>query len=158
MKIKKLNKNTSISYANPGDAGADIIATSIKYDVKNDVLVYGTGLAVEIPQDHVGLLFPRSSIRKMDLTLANSVGVIDSGYRGEISASFNIIPDYDMIHMQGDTPMLDVEGNLQEFEAYSVGERIIQLVVVPFIRVGFEEVKDLSTTVRGEGGHGSTGR
>ena len=87
--IKKLHSNAVIpSYAKPGDAGLDITATSIISNTTFEV-TYGTGLAVEIPIDHVGLLFPRSSIRKYDLQLANSVGVIDSGYRGEIQFTFN---------------------------------------------------------------------
>ena len=88
VKIKKLSPQAVIpTYAKEGDAGIDLVATSIKFD--GTQITYGTGLAMEIPEGFVGLVFPRSSIRKTDLSLSNSVGVIDSGYRGEIQATFN---------------------------------------------------------------------
>lgn len=78
VKIKKLNKNAVIPfYAKPGDAGMDLTATSKTFDDYGNV-EYGTGLAIEIPKGHVGLIFPRSSICKQDLALTNAVGVIDS--------------------------------------------------------------------------------
>jgi dUTP pyrophosphatase len=91
LKFKKLNDTAVIpSYAKPGDAGMDLVATSIISNTTFDV-TYGTGIAMEIPKGFVGLVFPRSSIRKTDLALTNSVGVIDSGYRGEIQATFKKI-------------------------------------------------------------------
>ena len=88
VKIKKLSPEAVIpTYAKDGDAGIDLVATSMKFD--GTQITYGTGLAMEIPEGFVGLVFPRSSIRKTDLSLSNSVGVIDSGYRGEIQATFN---------------------------------------------------------------------
>lgn len=78
LKIKKLHPNAVIpQYAKLGDAGLDLVATSLTLDEDNN-LVYGTGLAFEIPTGYVGLLFPRSSNSKKDLILANHVGVIDS--------------------------------------------------------------------------------
>ena len=78
VKIKKLCENAVIpSYANPGDAGMDLVATSRMFDKYGNV-EYGTGLAMEIPEGYVGLIFPRSSICKQDLSLSNAVGVIDS--------------------------------------------------------------------------------
>ena len=103
----------------------------------DDHLVYGVGLAVEIPEGMVGLVFPRSSIRQTDLFMANSVGVIDSGYRGEIIVTFNI--------KKGATRW------------YQVGDRIAQLVIMPVPLVKYVEVDELSETERGIGGHGSTG-
>ncbi len=88
VKIKKLHKNAIIpQYAKSGDAGMDLVATSKSYD-KHGNVVYGTGLAFEIPKGFVGLLFPRSSNAKKDLLLSNSVGVLDSGYRGEVMFKF----------------------------------------------------------------------
>ena len=108
VKIKKLNPNAVIpSYAKDGDAGMDLVATSMKFD--GTQITYGTGLAMEIPKGFVGLIFPRSSIRKTDLSLSNSVGVIDSGYRGEIKATFKRSGVY----------------------AYAVGDRICQLMIIP---------------------------
>jgi deoxycytidine triphosphate deaminase len=88
IKIKKLNPNAVIpSYSKSGDAGMDLTAVSIDYDGDTNV-VYGTGLSMEIPNGYVGLVFPRSSNSKKDLYLTNHVGVIDSGYRGEIMLKF----------------------------------------------------------------------
>lgn len=78
VKIKKLNENAVIpSYSKQGDAGMDLVATSKIFDKYGNV-EYGTGLAMEIPEGYVGLIFPRSSISKKDLALTNAVGVIDS--------------------------------------------------------------------------------
>ena len=125
-------------FGKPGDAGADLVATSVDFSRKNQV-VYGTGLAVEIPEGMVGLVFPRSSVRNYDLSMANSVGVIDSGYRGEIMVTFNIL-------------------NLYTVEnSYQVGDRIAQLVIIPVPLAKYVEVEELSETQRGTDGHGSTG-
>ena len=89
LKIKRLHRDAVIpSYAKPGDAGLDLVATT--YSISEDGLYieYGTGIAVEIPEGHVGLIFPRSSISKTSMILSNHVGVIDSGYRGEIRFRF----------------------------------------------------------------------
>ena len=139
VKIKRLHKDSIIpKYSKPGDAGLDLTATSKFYDDFDNVC-YGTGLAIEIPEGHVGLLFPRSSISKTDLTLRNSVGIIDSGYRGEITFKFNNIL-------------------MSSCEPYNVKERIGQLIIMPYPTIEFEEVKELSTTERGEGGYGRTGK
>jgi len=139
VKIKRLHKNSIIpSYSKIGDAGLDLVATSKFYDDFDNVC-YGTGLALEIPEGYVGLLFPRSSISKTDLTLRNSVGIIDSGYRGEITFKFNNIL-------------------MSSCEPYNVKERIGQLIIMPYPTIEFEEVEELSTTERGAQGFGSTGK
>jgi dUTP pyrophosphatase len=126
-------------FGKPGDAGADLVATSVDFSRKNQV-VYGTGIAVEIPEGMVGLVFPRSSVRNYDLSMANSVGVIDSGYRGEIMVTFNIL-------------------NLHTVEnSYQVGDRIAQLIIIPVPLAKYVEVEELSETQRGQQGHGSTGK
>ena len=135
IKMKKLHPNAVIPrYAKPGDAGMDL--TAVWENQTMDVVTYGTGLAVEIPSGHVGLLFPRSSIYKTKMALTNCVGVIDSGYRGEIMMKFKMTDNRTM---------------------YSVGDRIGQLVIMPYPEVEFEEVEELSETSRGSGGYGSTG-
>ncbi len=116
-------------------AGMDLIAISKTVTQKG--IVYGTGLAFEIPQDHVGLLFPRSSVFKTSLTMGNSVGVIDSDYRGEISAVFKVTD--------------------KDSDIYNIGDRVCQLVIVPVPQFELKEVDDISETVRGHGGFGSTG-
>lgn len=142
VKIKKLNEDAVIpTYATPGAAGMDLTATSLEYDEVNDIYIYGTSIAVEIPKGYVGLLFPRSSNRKTNLYLANSVGMIDSDYRGEIFVSFKCRDERGVID-----------------HIYDVGDRIAQLMIVPYPIVEFIEVNELSKTERGEGGHGHTGK
>jgi len=143
VKIKKLSPNAVIpKYAKDGDAGMDLVATKIIENTSFDV-TYGTGIAMEIPKGYVGLVFPRSSIRKTDLSLTNSVGVIDSGYRGEIQATFKkVFGPNDIRIDQTD---------------YKVGDRIAQIIIVPYPSIKFVEVDDLTSTERGEGGFGSTG-
>lgn len=141
VKIKKLNPNAVIpSYSKAGDAGMDLTATEIISETKIDV-TYGTGISMEIPKGYVGLVFPRSSIRKYDLALTNCVGVIDSGYRGEIQATFKKINF--------------LKGN--ESEKYQIGDRIVQIMIIPYPQVSFIEVEELSSSERGSGGFGSTG-
>ena len=142
VKIKKLSENAVIpTYAKEGDAGMDVVATSIINETL-DSITYGTDIALEIPEGFVGLVFPRSSIRKTHLHLSNSVGVIDSGYRGEIQATFKKI--------QG------ISNNV--LDNYKVGDRIFQLMIIPHPTIQFQEVDELTTTERGEGGFGSTGK
>ena len=139
VRIKKLNENAVIpTYAKSGDAGMDLVATRIISNTTFDVS-YGTDLAMEIPNGFVGLVFPRSSIRKYELVLSNSVGVIDSGYRGELQATFK------------------KENGLDSL-AYKVGDRIAQIMIIPHPPIEFNEVAELSDTERGDGGFGSTGK
>lgn len=141
VKIKKLDPNAVIpKYAKPGDAGMDLTAVSCDYDVEHDYYVYGTGLAIEIPEGYVGLLFPRSSNRKTDAYMTNHVGVIDSGYRGEIMITYKSRDLY-----EGDAP-------------YEVDDRVAQLIIMPYPTINLVEVDELSETERGKGGHGSTGK
>jgi dUTP pyrophosphatase len=139
VRIKKLNPLATIpTYAKEGDAGMDLVATRIISNTTFDVS-YGTDLAIEIPNGFVGLVFPRSSIRKYELALSNSVGVIDSGYRGELQATFK------------------KENGLDSL-AYKVGDRIAQIMIIPYPPIEFDEVAELSDTERGDGGFGSTGK
>lgn len=136
IKIKKLHKDAVIpTRAHATDAGYDLYAASSSVD-KDYNIVYGTGVAVEIPTGYVGLVFPRSSIASKDIMLSNSVGVIDSGYRGEVMAKFR----------KGGT------------RGYDVGERIAQLIILPYPEVVFEEAEELSESDRGTGGYGSSGK
>ena len=145
LKIKKLHEEAKVpSYSKEGDAGLDFTAVEISRDNVGNI-TYHTGLAVEIPQGYVGLLFPRSSISKKQQFLTNCVGVIDSGYRGEIMAKFKpVMGTYDTI--------------LELFESneYQVGDRIVQMIIIPYPQIEFEEVEELFETERGNGGFGST--
>ena len=138
VKIKKLSKNSVLpTYSKDGDAGLDLTAISEEWNEDNSIVTYDTGLAIEIPKGHVGLLFPRSSIYKTSLDLTNAVGVIDSSYRGSIMLKFRYV---------------------EEGMVYDVGDRVGQLIILPYPHIEFEEVDELSETDRGEGGYGSTGK
>ena len=138
VKIKRLDKSAVIpKYAKDGDAGLDLTATAYKVNEKGQY-VYTSDLALEIPDGYVGLLFPRSSICKKDLEMTNSVGVIDSNYRGPIKSVFN--------------------PTCEDPEIYELGERFAQLIIIPYPKIEFEEVEELSETNRGPGGYGSTGK
>lgn len=139
VKIKKLDPQAVIpKYAIEGDAGLDLTAISKNWDNKSQTVEYGTGLAIEIPEGFVGLIFPRSSIKNQDLSLSNSVGVLDSNYRGEIKAYFR-------------------ETAIISRHSYEVGDRIAQLLILPYPEINFIETDELSNTDRGEKGFGSTG-
>lgn len=139
VKVKKLSDNAVIpSYSKVGDAGMDLTITK---EIENTsfVVTYGFGIAIEIPKNFVGLVFPRSSIRNYDLIMSNSVGVIDSGYRGELQATFK------------------KTNGLDSFK-YKVGERGAQIIILPYPQVKMVESNELSDTERGTGGFGSTGQ
>ena len=141
VKIKKLHQNAIIpKYAKLGDAAMDLVATSMEVDGYGN-LVYKTGLALEIPEGYVGLLFPRSSVSKTSMSLANSVGVIDSGYRGEIMLKYKNTSNPTI------TPVI-----------YATGDRVGQLMIIPHPRIEFIEVSELPNSDRGTGGFGSTGQ
>lgn len=150
VKVKKLNDKAIIpAYSKPGDAGLDLTATSKSYE--GDNVVYGTGLAIEIPEGYVGLLFPRSSLSNYDLSLTNSVGVIDSGYRGELIFKFKETLKQPYQTDNGEYTQADGR-------AYKVGERIGQLLIIPYPKVELVEVKELSSSERGSGSYGSSGK
>ena len=136
VKIKKLSPEAVIpTYAKDGDAGMDLVITDIKGENKL-FITYGFGISMEIPEGFMGLIFPRSSIRKTDLVLSNAVGVIDSGYRGEIQATFK----------------------RTGLNKYEIGDRGAQIIIMPHPIVDFVEVDELTNTERGQGGFGSTGK
>ena len=172
VKIKKLCESAVIpTYAKPGDAGMDLVATSRIFDKYGNV-EYGTGLAMEIPEGYVGLIFARSSIFKQDLSLSNAVGVIDSGYRGEVKfkfkptlsyMDFGTTEDIHGIGKESDTfDYVGIAGDIQkdsiEASIYEVGNRVGQIIILPYPHIDFEEVDNLSNTERGTGGYGSTGK
>ncbi len=168
VKIKRLVPEASIpAYMKADDSGMDLVATSRVFDEDGNV-VYGTGLAIEIPKDHVGLLFPRSSNAKKDLVLANSIGVVDPGYRGEIFLKFKpsgyfatdietsasgVITDYFDFICFGKEHIDDED----TVALYTVGDRVGQLIIIPRPTIEWEEVGSLSETLRGAGGFGSSG-
>ncbi|HJB92640.1 MAG TPA: dUTP diphosphatase [Candidatus Borkfalkia stercoripullorum] len=141
LKIKKLLPEAKLPvYGSANAAGADLYALT-DHDIRigaNETAVVHTGLAAEIPEGYVGLIFARSGLAtRKGLAPANKVGVIDSDYRGEIRVALHNDSKY-----------------MQTVEPY---ERIAQLVVMPYVFARFEESEELSDTERGEGGFGSTG-
>ena len=186
VKIKRLRDNASMPmYAHDGDVGMDLTAISVEYDQEHDMYIYHTGLAVETDKGYGILLFPRSSNRKTDAYLCNHVGIVDSSiYRGEIMLCFKNrdslrtlalearflecveslkFKDIDRLTLDeaknnSGLTWMDAMRNPMAFAPYKVGERIAQMVVVPYPKVKIEEVNQLSITDRGENGFGSTGK
>jgi len=137
VKIKRIHNNAVLpKYAKNGDAGMDLTCVSRVFTDK--YIEYKTGLAFEIPEGYVGLLFPRSSISNKDLYLSNAVGVLDSGYRGEVTFRFKTTDAYGSF--------------------YKEGERVGQIIVIPHPKIEFIESNELTDTDRGVGGYGSTGK
>ena len=143
VRIKKLSEKATIpTYGTPYAAGADLYACLDEAVAINpgETKMVGTGVAMEIPDGYVGLVFARSGLAcKKGLAPANKVGVIDSDYRGEIKVALH--------NHNGSGDALVVENN----------ERIAQISIVPYLKAEFEEVENLEETDRGEKGFGSTG-
>lgn len=140
VKIKKLHPDAVIPhYAHDTDAGLDLTAVEREFDFIRGIATYKTGLAIEIPEGYVGYLFPRSSIYKTCMMLANCVGVVDSGYRGEIMFKYYF-------------------GSSEKFKPYDTMERVGQLVIMPYPKIELKEVEELDESDRGENGYGSTGK
>ena len=140
VRVKKLVENAVVpKYAHETDAGLDLTAVSREIDNYGNY-VYHTGLAIEIPNGYVGLLFPRSSVSKYNLSLCNCVGVVDSAYRGEIIVKFNLL------------------SNKYNTNVYNVGDRVAQLIIMPYPKINLVDSEELSDTERVTGGFGSTGK
>lgn len=138
IRIKKLDDKAVIPYYNKSDdAGMDLIAISRSWDSIHEFFEYDTAIAVEIPYGFVGLIYPRSSISKYDLTLCNHVGVIDSSYRGSIKLRFKTTFDKGRI--------------------YEIGDKVAQLMIIPYPRINWIESNELTNTERGSSGFGSSG-
>lgn len=140
LKIKKLSENAVIpSYGSASAAGADLYSAEEEIVIKpGETKLVHTGLAMEIPEGYVGLIYARSGIAtKRGLAPANKVGVIDSDYRGEI--------------------MVSIYNHSSETQTIAAGERVAQIVITPYLTVNFVESEELDDTLRGSGGFGSTG-
>lgn len=143
VKVKRLVPEAVLpKKAHKDDAGYDLVAVSRMVD-DDGAVVYGTGLAFEIPEGCVGLVFPRSSVAMKDMILSNCVGVIDAGYRGEVMAKFKFVD-----------PLLKHD----EYHWYEIGDRICQIVFVKLPDVQLVESEELGESERGTGGYGSSGK
>lgn len=137
--IEVLFTGTAPVYAHPGDGGADLVATEDVVLEPGERATVGTGLSIALPNGYVAFVVPRSGLAaKHGITIVNSPGTVDAGYRGEIRVTLL---------------------NTDPREAYAIaaGDRIAQLVVQALPRVRFVEVERLPGSERGEGGFGSTG-
>lgn len=141
LKIQLLNPDAKIpTRANISDAGLDLYCVNTPHIDGNAIFTYHTGVATEIPEGYVGLLFPRSSIHKMNIRQCNAVGVIDAGYRGEIMVKYDLT-------IGSDCSII-----------YNHGDKIAQLVIIPIPTVNISVVDSLGDSERGERGFGSSGR
>lgn len=140
IRIKKLNENATVpTYGTEYSAGADLynLNEAVTIPAHKTVLIH-TGLSAEIPEGYAGLIYARSGLAsKRGLAPANKVGVVDADYRGEIMVALHNHSDIDA--------------------TVDAGERVAQLVVTPFLKVEYQLADELSDTVRGAGGFGSTG-
>lgn len=149
VRIKKLVSEAKIpTYAHDTDMGMDIYCTSREYDKDLDRYIYHTGLAFEVPEGYGMLIFPRSSNTKKEVYLANSVGILDSGYRGELMFIYKDRTHRLTMPRYASSPVFP----------YEVGDRIGQIVIIPYPKINFIESDSLEKTDRGEGGFGSTGK
>jgi dUTP pyrophosphatase len=140
VKIKKLNENATVpTYGSSFSAGADLYSAMDDLTIEpHTTTLVKTGIALELPIGFAGLIYARSGLAsKRGLAPANKVGVIDCDYRGEV--------------------MVALHNHSAIEQSISAGERIAQLVVAPFLRAEYFECEELSDTVRGQGGFGSTG-
>ena len=145
VRVKRLCEEAVMpKKAHESDAGFDLVAVRSELDELGN-MVYGTGLAFEIPDGYVGLLFPRSSIAKKDLALTNCVGVIDSGYRGEVMAKFKSVVKF------------SENGVFFNNDVYEAGDRIVQMIIMKLPDVQLVESDELGESDRGKGGFGSSG-
>lgn len=167
IKFKKLSDKAVIpTKAHPTDVGFDLTAT--KVNVTEDYVEYETGIALQLPVGYCALLFPRSSNSKKDLLLANSVGLVDNGYIGELKLRFKriMMPVMQQVRIAPPTgdPIQDA-ANIREVPAlayrddyiYKVGDRVGQLVIIPYPEINLVETDELSETDRGSSGFGMSG-
>lgn len=152
LNIKLDEGATMPSYSKVGDSGLDLVATSVEYQDWDGIMVCKTGVYVEIPEGYTGLLFPRSSVSNKYYSLANSVGVIDSNYRGEIIFKFRTA-----LHAVTTFRKLDYNHVHVPHKGYAVGDRVGQLVIIKTPVITLNQVTELSDTNRGDGGFGSSG-
>ena len=167
VKFKKLSDKAVIpTKAHPTDAGFDM--TAVKVNITENYIEYETNIALEIPEGYMGLLFPRSSNSKKDLLLANSVGVVDSHYRGDVKFRFKRIFMPVMQEVMVAPPTGDILTDAKntrkvpglayrDDHIYKVGDKVGQLIILPYPEINLVETDELYETDRGDAGFGSSG-
>ena len=182
IKIKKMSENAVIpKYAIDGDVGMDLTAIDVEYNEEKDMYIYHTGISIESPKHYGVLIFPRSSNRNTDAYICNHVPVIDTAvYRGEIMICFKNRDSLNQIALKEEMDELltslqvykdpsdavdeaykayyKAKEDPMKYAPYKVGDRICQMVLIPYPNVLFKESEELSKTERGEKGFGSTGK
>ena len=156
--IKKLSPDAVLPeykhvdiYHNPNDMGMDITCISYEYDTKYDRFLYHTGLAFKLLQGYGMLIFPRSSNTKTEAYLANSVGILDSTYTGELIFAYKLRTPFDQLFPTGDRE-LNILEMTNELAPYKIGDKIGQIVILPYPSIEFVEVDNLPETDRGADG------
>ena len=138
VKIRKVHPDAVIPFrAHATDAGMDV--TAISMEMTEDYVEYDTGLQFQLPEGYAMLIFPRSSNSKKDLLLCNSVGILDAGYTGNLKLRFK----------------LTTEGYTEKI--YNPGDKVGQIMIIPYPEINFIEAEVFNETERGNGGFGSTG-
>jgi dUTP pyrophosphatase len=154
LKLKKMAENAVMpKHAYAGDGAWDFVATSRHFSEDGRHVKYGVGWAVEMPEGYRLRVCGRGSIAKYDLVIANAVGLVDAGYRGEIFVNFKIIPPFVNDQTNNPTVLTSFEPKL-----YEVGEKICQAYLEKVECVSFREVDELSDSERGAGAMGSSGK
>ena len=137
VKIRKVHPDAVIPFrAHATDAGMDV--TAISMEMTEDYVEYDTGLQFQLPEGYAMLIFPRSSNSKKDLLLCNSVGILDAGYTGNLKLRFK----------------LTTEGYTEKI--YNPGDKVGQIMIIPYSEINFIETEVFNETERGDGGFGST--
>lgn len=152
VKIKTLNENAVIPFYKhkKEDMGMDITVTSVEYDYDKDRFIYHTGLAFQLPTNFGMLIFPRSSNTKTDAYLANSVGILDSGYIGELLIIYKLRTSRDVLFPSKSKELVIEE--MTKLAPYKVGDRAAQIVILPYPQVEFTKVDEFEQTSRGDDG------
>lgn len=168
IKFKKFSDKAVIpTKAHPTDAGFDMVAVS--KEETDQYISYKTDIALELPEGYCALLFPRSSVSKYDLSLCNSIGLIDQGFHGNIEfryrkilnpSNLTVRKKYDFVGffqklfgLKDTISDIELDYNLN---TYQISDKVGQLVIIPYPEITFTEVQELNESDRGEGGFGST--
>ena len=153
LKVEKITTTAKLPVrAEPGSVGLDVFADSVS--IKDGALCYGLGIGIEPPEGFFAMLVPRSSISKMEWVFCNSVGIIDPSYRGELQVRIRPVGTVNILNEEG---IITSSHNKRQELPYKIGERIGQLILLPVAPTTIQE-STLSSTTRGKGGFGSTGK
>lgn len=154
VRIKKLSDKAVIpTYAHDGDAGMDLTAVSYEYNKEYDYWEYKTDLAMELPKGYFAFILLRSSNSKKDVYLCNGIGLCDSIYTGNYTLRFK--------YRDKTNKFINAIKKLfgkEQKPPYEIGNRIGQIIILPYPHINFQIVDELTKTERGDGGYGSTGK